>query len=309
MQSEVARNRKKKAPADILSIFCEQLDKVRSLGVRQVVCNSHDVAHRIALAQLSDDLHRALLADGLNAAREQRTSDRLAIGETLCKPVGHEDIVCPLGLVLEREAKVIAEPAHETELNIVIRKARIGFMDEVKHSEFQNATAETPVEELTRVSPAHNLRNAALELHALRRVVQRGKLDRDLMVHRSKRLVALIKRILELSPLRRISTGSKALGKRAVALVQALHGHNQGLLAVLNLDSALGLQDTAASLVVSIHFHGTGIDGGIDDHPCATAELTVRWNVHKHRLLVLPQIVDNHGTKLKDLVIHVAHAT
>ena len=47
--------------------------------------------------------------------------------------------------------------------------------------------------------------------------------------------------------------------------------------------------------------------GRINDHP-GTAQLTVLGDVDEDRMLVLHQCIHDHGSKLQDLLVHVASA-
>ena len=56
-------------------------------------------------------------------------------------------------------------------------------------------------------------------------------------------------------------------------------------------------------------FHLVRVDGGINDHPCATPQFAMLGDVDEDGMLVFHQCIHNHGTKLQDLVVHVASAS
>ena len=55
-----------------------------------------------------------------------------------------------------------------------------------------------------------------------------------------------------------------------------------------------------------VHLHHLLVDGGVDHHPRAPAELAVGREVDEHRVLVLAERVDDLGAELEDFVRHVA---
>lgn len=56
---------------------------------------------------------------------------------------------------------------------------------------------------------------------------------------------------------------------------------------------------------VRVHFYAQRVDGGVQDHPGASSELSIGWDVDENGLFVLPQAIYDIGSKLQHLVIHV----
>jgi hypothetical protein len=90
--------------------------------------------------------------------------------------------------------------------------------------------------------------------------------------------------------------------------IEAVHGLDLLLLPELDLADTGGLEDTTAGLLVSVHLHHLLIDGGVDNNPGATTELTVGWEVDENRVLVGAESIDNHGAELEHLLVHVTGA-
>lgn len=168
---------------------------------------------------------------------------------------------------------------------------------------------EPPVKELSRVLPLDDIPDTLLLLHSPCRIVQIGKLERDLVVHWQEHLFPGLDLCLDLCPLllRALGVGERLL-EPPVHFIKPLHCIEQRGLPVLDLDGALWLEDAAARLRVGVHLHKLGVDGRVEHDPRAAAQLGVRRKVHKQGLLVLAKRVDNVRAKLEDLVKHVALA-
>lgn len=59
------------------------------------------------------------------------------------------------------------------------------------------------------------------------------------------------------------------------------------------------------ALPVSIEFHTQRVDGGVNHNPGPSPQLSMRWDVHKHWLVETMQGINDIGTKLQYLVIHI----
>ncbi|GJD05392.1 hypothetical protein ColKHC_14217 [Colletotrichum higginsianum] len=192
-------------------------------------------------------------------------------------------------------------------------RARGGRKDSRGHAAEEillvETTAKTPVEEAARVDPLELVANDTLGLHAAGAVVKVGELNGDLRVDRQELLLADRHLLLELVGLLLRKVGCHLLLKRGVDGVQASHGLELLVLAVLDTDNALGLEHTTASIDIGVHLHGLGVNGGVDDDPRTATKLTEGRNVDKDGLLELDEGVDDVGTVLQNLVVHVALTT
>lgn len=122
-----------------------------------------------------------------------------------------------------------------------------------------------------------------------------GKLNGDLRVQREE----------DLLPSCEIGLGGSNVGSRegsvgslglegAVRLVEALHHGDELVLAELDLDDTLGLEHTGTRLLIGVHLHhAVGVDGGVEDDPRATSELSVGDDVDEGGLLVRGEAVDD----------------
>ncbi|PNY27761.1 Uncharacterized protein TCAP_02317 [Tolypocladium capitatum] len=167
---------------------------------------------------------------------------------------------------------------------------------------------QAPVEEAARVAPLEHLPDGAFGLHASGAVVQVGELDGNLGVDGQQLLLSLDQPLLDRGRLLGLQglVVAEPLLQVGVRRVQARHRLELLLLAVLDADDAVGLEDTTARLGVGVHLHGGGVDGRIDDDPRAAAQLAERRNVDKDGLLKLDQGIDDEGAVLENLVEHVA---
>ena len=59
------------------------------------------------------------------------------------------------------------------------------------------------------------------------------------------------------------------------------------------------------ALFVCIHLHVVWVDGGVHDDPGPAPQLPVGRQVHEDRLLARYQRINNHGTILEYLAVHV----
>ncbi|KAF1793903.1 hypothetical protein GQ600_16748 [Phytophthora cactorum] len=178
--------------------------------------------------------------------------------------------------------------------------------------ELGELTLETPVEELARVRPGHHLTDAAHGLHTARRVVEVTELRSHLHVDRQERLLAGLDLSRDLGALGLLLLGrqlSQTSGELLELVVQTVHGLQELLLAVLDLNQTGRLQHTTTALRVGVHLHDALVDGRVHHGPGATTQLSERRDVHEHRLLIVDETVHNGSTELEHLVEHVALAT
>mmetsp|Transcript_33163 Transcript_33163/g.74909 ORF Transcript_33163/g.74909 Transcript_33163/m.74909 type:complete len:951 (+) Transcript_33163:310-3162(+) len=170
----------------------------------------------------------------------------------------------------------------------------------------RQAPLDAPVEVLAGLLPLEHVAHHALGLHAPRPVVQVRELMRHLEVEREERGLAVLDLlgergdVVRAGGLRQVRIQAHEHGVELVHLLELV------LAAELHLADPRGLEDPAARLLVAVHLHHLGVDGGVDDHPGAAAELAVGRDVHLDGVLVLDEGVDNHGAELEDLARHVA---
>mmetsp|Transcript_1162 Transcript_1162/g.2483 ORF Transcript_1162/g.2483 Transcript_1162/m.2483 type:complete len:482 (+) Transcript_1162:570-2015(+) len=88
-----------------------------------------------------------------------------------------------------------------------------------------------------------------------------------------------------------------------------MHSRNLVLGTEFDFANTWRFEDTTARLHICVHFHLCFVDGRVDDDPRATAKLTIRRNVHKHRVTVNAKFIDNHRTKFQDFTVHVPSTT
>mmetsp|Transcript_16149 Transcript_16149/g.37808 ORF Transcript_16149/g.37808 Transcript_16149/m.37808 type:complete len:274 (-) Transcript_16149:2081-2902(-) len=81
------------------------------------------------------------------------------------------------------------------------------------------------------------------------------------------------------------------------------------LLPELHLHNACWLEYAASRLDICVHLHLLRVDGGVNDNPRSSPQLSTRRDVDKHRMLVLDQGVDDVGSKLEHFTVHVPSAT
>ncbi|GKT80765.1 LOW QUALITY PROTEIN: unnamed protein product [Colletotrichum tofieldiae] len=136
-----------------------------------------------------------------------------------------------------------------------------------------------------------------------------SELEGDLGVDWQELLLADGHLLLELVGLLLGQVGGHLFLKRGVDRIQASHGLQLLVLAVLDTDDTLGLKDTTAGIDVGVHLHGLGVDGRVDDDPRATTKLAEGGDVDEDGLLELDEGVDDVGTVLQNLVVHVALTT
>ncbi|GKT88894.1 LOW QUALITY PROTEIN: hypothetical protein Ct61P_06744 [Colletotrichum tofieldiae] len=124
-----------------------------------------------------------------------------------------------------------------------------------------------------------------------------SELEGDLGVDWQELLLADGHLLLELVGLLLGQVGGHLFLKRGVDRIQASHGLQLLVLAVLDTDDTLGLKDTTAGIDVGVHLHGLGVDA------------RRRGDVDEDGLLELDEGVDDVGTVLQNLVVHVALTT
>mmetsp|Transcript_4858 Transcript_4858/g.16793 ORF Transcript_4858/g.16793 Transcript_4858/m.16793 type:complete len:800 (+) Transcript_4858:112-2511(+) len=145
--------------------------------------------------------------------------------------------------------------------------------------------------------PLDRLAHDALGHHAPGAVMEVGELVRDLHVERRERLLALG------------NLGGVLLRIDVELLelfVEAVHRHLLLRRPILHLADTRWLEDAPTRLGVAIHLHRLRVDGGVDDDPCAAAQLAGFRDVDEYGLLEVAERVDNHGAKLENLARHVA---
>lgn len=122
---------------------------------------------------------------------------------------------------------------------------------------------------------------------------------------------------------------TQSFSQAHVDWVYSSHGLHQVFAPKLNLNCPLWLQHSTSAdrnvgshqeiklktivcsesnlpaVLVSVHLHVTGVDGGINDHPRASSQLCLWGDINQHRLLVLPQSIHNVGPELQHLVVHI----
>ncbi|CAH0025223.1 unnamed protein product [Clonostachys rhizophaga] len=157
------------------------------------------------------------------------------------------------------------------------------------------SSAQTPVEEAAGVDPLKLVTDDTLGLHASSTVVEVSVLGSNLGVDGQQLLLTLSHLLLNLLRL----VGGEVLVLElflevGVGLIQAGNGCQLLVLAVLDTDDTIRLQDTTTGLFISIHLHGVWRDGG---------------NVDEDGLFILDEGVDNERTVLENFVVHVALTT
>mmetsp|Transcript_38932 Transcript_38932/g.97476 ORF Transcript_38932/g.97476 Transcript_38932/m.97476 type:complete len:210 (-) Transcript_38932:2084-2713(-) len=167
----------------------------------------------------------------------------------------------------------------------------------VQHGVLSNSPTQPRVEELAAPLPGHHTVNAALGKHPGRHIVQVCKLFRHLGVHRKQLLLPS----LEL----RCDGGSLVVGCVGKAHVECGddgietgHSLEEVVVAILDLDDARRLKDASSRRSIDVTLHHVRVDGRVNNHPGAASELAIGGNVNEDGLLVVDEIVDNHGTKL-----------
>ena len=172
------------------------------------------------------------------------------------------------------------------------------------------SSAHTPVEEAAGVLPLKDLTNDTLGLHATSAIVEISELQADLSINGQKLLLALSHLLLDRIRLLLGEAGIDALPLEfGIDGVETGHGLELLVLAVLDTNNTLRLENTTTSIDISVHLHGDGVDGRIDDDPRATTKLAEGRNVDEDGLLELDEGVNDEGAILEDLVVHVALTT
>mmetsp|Transcript_156783 Transcript_156783/g.500284 ORF Transcript_156783/g.500284 Transcript_156783/m.500284 type:complete len:550 (+) Transcript_156783:401-2050(+) len=155
-----------------------------------------------------------------------------------------------------------------------------------------------------RVGPMQTLADGTEALHAGATVVEVAVLLGDLLVQRQQQLLTLLDRCRDVLAARLLRI------QIAELLVDPMH-HFDDLLVLLedDLGGTRRLQDAAASVDVREHFDRLLVDLRVQHDPSTTSQLSVWRDVDGHRMLVIHQSVDDHGTVLEHLCEHVAGAT
>ncbi|CAG9956035.1 unnamed protein product [Clonostachys rosea f. rosea IK726] len=157
------------------------------------------------------------------------------------------------------------------------------------------SSAQTPVEEAAGVDPLKLVTDDTLGLHASGTIMEISVLGSNLGVDGQQLLLTLSHLLLNLFRLVGVEIlVLELLLEVGVGLIQAGNGCQLLVLAVLDTDDTIGLQDTTTGLFISIHLHGVWGDGR---------------NVDEDGLFVLDEGVDNERTVLENLVVHVTLTT
>jgi hypothetical protein len=219
----------------------------------------------------------------------------------------------------------------EGKVSLVTDRRAVQREEEGRAHLLVQSSSKSPVEESPRLLPDRSLRTS-LGLHSTDSVVQIGVLGRDLDVGRVERLLPRLEVLLGLGSLIGGLFGVVRVGlEGGVGRVKASHGGEDLVPSELDLDDTgrlyqmreelrisrcAGLnkqgrvmkggrltKDTSSSVNVGVHFHLGVVDGGIEDDPSTTSELSVRDDVDEDGLPEARETVDDLGSLLEDLVV------
>mmetsp|Transcript_38984 Transcript_38984/g.74670 ORF Transcript_38984/g.74670 Transcript_38984/m.74670 type:complete len:216 (+) Transcript_38984:737-1384(+) len=87
-----------------------------------------------------------------------------------------------------------------------------------------------------------------------------------------------------------------------------MHGLDHVLFLEFELRRCLRLEHPTTTHFSTVHLHLLGIDGFVNNHPCAAPNLGLVGNVHHHRLLENSQVVNNHAAVLEHLPKHISQS-
>lgn len=62
---------------------------------------------------------------------------------------------------------------------------------------------------------------------------------------------------------------------------------------------------SSPAVLVGVHLHVPGVDGGIYNDPGASSQLSLRGDINQYWLLVLSQPIHNVGPEFQHLVVHI----
>lgn len=246
-------------------------DSYKPLSLRQPPQHLLLLLHR----QHAKHLHDTRQATVLVAPHQRRDVKRDGVRLHLLDALGD---ALPVLLVPDRDAHVVGAESRQLAPGLEGLEAggaaggelaRRGGRHALEDVLLVEAAAQAPVEEAAGVGPDEGHADGVLGLHAAGAVVEVGVLQGDLEVDGQEEGLALGHGVLDL----RLLLGGQVLLQGAalevaVGLVEAGHGLELALLAVLDADDALGLEDTAAGIFVGVHFHELRVDGGVDDDLC-----------------------------------------
>jgi hypothetical protein len=253
---------------------------------------------RAGLELLLQAAHESVFLHAVHVAHE----DAALVAELALKPRARLLVDLPEeGFV---HALVLDEPAVEHRVDLAHPQARLDGLDLLTHPVLEEAPAQPPIEEASGFLPGHDILDAVLLEHALRRVVEVRDEEGHLPVDGLQPLLPGAHLRLDDRPLLR-SGLHVPLAKPQHLPVLPLHDLHHVLEPELDLDDALGLEDAAPARVVREHLHAVGVDARVDDRPGAAPQLPVGWHVHDDRPLVLAQLVHNVRPELDDLLVHV----
>lgn len=88
-----------------------------------------------------------------------------------------------------------------------------------------------------------------------------------------------------------------------------MHGGNEVTLAELDLHHSLRLQHTTTCAGVCKRLYVRGVDLAVHNHPGTSAQLGAARDVHKHGLLVHPELLNDQAARLQHTIKEVALPT
>mmetsp|Transcript_5307 Transcript_5307/g.17675 ORF Transcript_5307/g.17675 Transcript_5307/m.17675 type:complete len:1245 (-) Transcript_5307:1871-5605(-) len=184
---------------------------------------------------------------------------------------------------------------------LVVRERR-GCLQRAHQLLLTHPATHAPIEEGSRGGPRDDAADHALGEHALGPIVEVGdELAERLVVGQQLRLALL-------NVLGADNAGGLVHGHPVQLLVDAGHGLEHVGLAELDLGDAGRLEHAAPRRLGGVHFHEGGVDLGVDDHPCAAADLAKGRDVDGDWLAELRELVDDEGAELEHLLEHVLAA-
>mmetsp|Transcript_17637 Transcript_17637/g.35580 ORF Transcript_17637/g.35580 Transcript_17637/m.35580 type:complete len:404 (+) Transcript_17637:428-1639(+) len=181
-------------------------------------------------------------------------------------------------------------------------EALVGVLELLSPLQFGHTPANPPVEVFSARIPGQRVADHTLCLHTSSSIVQISELVSNVEVDRLQLLFTGSNLSLDILVVR---IGLELVAESLKGGVKAPHRLGLVTLTILHFANARRFQDTTPRLLVSVHFHVCGVDGRIDNHPRTTTEFTVRWDVNEDGLFVFAQGINDLGSKLEDLAVHV----
>ena len=176
--------------------------------------------------------------------------------------------------------------------HLLIRRLRAQRANQCFDALLRDAHAKSGCKELPRLVPRHNLLDGTLVQHDAGGVVQRGEVRRQLFERRHQLLLEFLLRAVVVAQVLHLGQGP-------------LHHLDQIRAAELDVNNTLGFEHATLTALRRVELHLLRVDAGVNDHPRAASEFAVRGNVHEDGLRVLPQRVDDVGTVLENLPVHI----